>query len=89
MIALLDNTINALLGRQTGNQTTDATIANYLTKREQVDILLGKGSNISESELETLNGLVSELATMATIIQGGFDDNTNITTNPSKRFSTN
>ena len=81
MITLLDNTINALLGKQTGNTSTDATIANYLTKREQVDILLGKGSNISESELETLNGLVSELATMATIIQGGFDDNANITTN--------
>ena len=81
MITLLDNTINALLGKQTGNTSTDATIANYLTKREQVDILLGKGSNISESELETLNGLVSELATMASTIQSGFDDNTNITTN--------
>lgn len=81
LIGIIDTTINNLLGKQTGNTTTEATITNYLQKREQVDILLNKGSSLTETELSSLNSLVSELASMATTIQSGFEDNTAITEN--------
>lgn len=81
LIGIIDTTINNLLGKQTGNTTTEATITNYLQKREQVDILLNKGSSLTETELSSLNSLVSELASMATTIQSGFEDNTAITGN--------
>jgi hypothetical protein len=81
LIGIIDTTINNLLGKQTGNTTTEATITNYLQKREQVDVLLGKGSTLTETELSNLNSLVSELASMASTIQSGFEDNTAITGN--------
>ncbi len=81
MIDLIDTTINNLLGRQTGANTTEATITTYLQKREQADVLLEKGKTLTDTELSTLNSLVSELASMATTIQSGFEDNTNITEN--------
>ena len=81
LIGVIDTTINNLLGKQTGNNTTESTISNYLQKRQQVDVLLGKGSNLTETELSSLNTLVSELSSMATTIQSGFEDNTAITGN--------
>lgn len=81
LIGLIDTTINNLLGKQTGNNTTEGTISNYLEKRQQVDILLSKGSNLTETEISTLNSLVSELASMASTIQSGFENNTAITGN--------
>jgi len=81
LIGLIDTTINNLLGKQTGNNTTEGTISNYLEKRQQVDVLLSKGSNLTESEISSLNSLVSELASMASTIQSGFENNTAITGN--------
>ncbi len=80
LIGIIDTTINNLLGRQAGS-TTETTISNYLQKRGEVDVLLEKGSSLTDTEMKSLNKLVSELASMASTIQSGFTDNTAVTGN--------
>ena len=66
----IDETIETLLGNQTGADSQDALISSYWTKRSELDLLLAKDGDLTTSEQAKLTTLVGDINTLSLGIQG-------------------